>query len=411
MLNANHDGAFTDITDAVFFDVDGDKDQDLYIVHGGNEYQEGNPLLSDLLLCNDGKGNFSRLITPLISHNGSCARPCDFDKDGDIDLFVGSRSVPGFYGLSPESYLLKNDGRGHLTIVEESDIGKAGMVTDAKWFDYDMDGDQDLAITGEWMNIRLYRNENGHFTDVSSQAELEKTSGWWNCIYAGDIDLDGDPDLICGNLGLNSILKASENQPLEMYVNDFDNNGTPDQIICSYENGRSYPFASFDELGKQIPMLRAKYTSYSDFGGKTTEEIFGMNMLQSCLYKSAVTLESCIFINEGNGKFSKAALPGEAQFSPVRGILVKDFNNDSIPDIVLSGNDYSAVPSIGRYDAGFGLFIPGIKGNPMTAFKPSESGLIIKGDARRIITMKIAGKTHLIAGINSDSIRVFRVNQ
>jgi hypothetical protein len=136
-----------------------------------------------------------------------------------------------------------------------------------------------------------------------------------------------------------------------------------------------------------------------------------MNMLQSCLYKSAVTLESCIFINEGNGKFSKAALPGEAQFSPVRGILVKDFNNDSIPDIVLSGNDYSAVPSIGRYDAGFGLFIPGIKGNPMTAFKPSESGLIIKGDARRIITMKIAGKTHLIAGINSDSIRVFRVNQ
>jgi hypothetical protein len=285
------------------------------------------------------------------------------------------------------------------------------MVTDAVWFDYDMDGDQDLAITGEWMNIKIFRNENGHFTDVSSQADLEKTSGWWNCIYSVDIDLDGDRDLICGNLGLNSILKASEKEPLEMYVNDFDNNGTPDQIICSYENGRSYPFASFDELGKQIPMLRAKYTRYSEFGGKTTEEIFGMNMLQSCLHKMAVMLESCIFINEGNGKFSKSVLPGEAQFSPIRGILAKDFNNDSIPDIVLSGNDYSAVPSIGRYDAGFGIFMPGIKGPPLKAFRPSESGLIIKGDSRRMVTMKISGITHVIAAINSDSIQVFRVNQ
>lgn len=214
----------------------------------------------------------------------------------------------------------------------------SGLVTDAVWFDYDMDGDQDLAIVGEWMNIKIYRNENGHFTDVSSEAGLEKTSGWWNCINAADIDLDGDPDLICGNLGLNSILKASEKEPLEMYVNDFDNNGTPDQIICSYENGRSYPFASLDELAKQIPMLRAKYTRYSDFGGKTIEEIFGIRTLQSCLHKSAVSLESCIFINEGNGKFRRLELPGEAQFSPVRGILVKNIRVLKVIWMVTGGN-------------------------------------------------------------------------
>ena len=403
---------FADITDAAFFDADGDGDQDLYIVHGGNELNIGNPVLSDILLINDGKGNFSKGNLPLISHNGSCISPCDFDGDGDIDLFIGSRSVPGAYGLSPFQYLLENDGSGHFTDVTDKralDLKSVGMVTGACWFDYDHDGDMDLAVLGEWMNIHIFRNDKGYFTDITDAAGFGNTSGWWNCIRAADIDGDGNIDLICGNLGLNSLLKASPEEPAEIYINDFDNSGSADQIICTYIDGKSYPIASLDEMGSQITGLKEKYKNYSDFGGKTAVDIFGKEKINQSIVKKAVLFESSLFMNNGNGTFRKVVLPAEAQFSPVRDILSCDLNHDGKVDLILAGNDYAVRPSIGRYDASYGWCLIGDNKGSFKALMPAESGLIIKGDARKIVLLESNGDKYLVAAVNNGNVQLFKL--
>ena len=422
----NENGSFTELdmpvfirerysedVDAVFFDADGDGDLDLYIVRGGNEYPVGDPFLADLLLINNGKGEFSRSAKgslPYMAFNGSCVRAADFDNDGDIDLFVGSRSVPGAYGWSPEHFLLENDGTGRFRDVTEEripEIKQAGMLTDAQWVDYDNDGNEDLIITGEWMKICIYRNENGHFRDVTSSAGLDNTSGWWYCINTFDIDRDGDMDIIGGNLGLNSILKATSAEPVEMYLNDFDNNGMPDQIICYYQEGLSYPVASLDELATQMKGFDKNFPNYSDFAGKTIEAIFSRQVLDQSIKRKAELFESCLFVNNGDGTFSTVKLPLEAQFSPIRSIVTGDFNNDGINDLAVAGNMYSVRPTYGRYDASYGWCLLGEKDYRFKPLFPSESGLKIKGDTRRIITIEVSGKQYLIAAINNDALQVF----
>jgi hypothetical protein len=401
-----------DEVDAAFFDADNDGDQDLYLVRGGNEIPAGNPLLADQLLINNGKGLFSKGLLPMLSHNGSCVRPGDFDGDGDPDLFVGSRSIPGAYGWPPDQFLLENNGHGRFTDVTDersAELKNAGMVTDARWFDYDGDGDLDLAMAGEWMKVTIFRNDNGYFTDVTGKAGLDASSGWWFCLEVADIEGDGDPDLIGGNLGLNSLLKATPKEPLEMYLNDFDNNGTLDQVICSYQNGISYPVASLDELAGQLPYLGKLYARYSDFGGKTVRDIFETKVLQQSILKKAVLLESCIFLNNGKGAFTKFALPKEAQFSPVRDILVQFLNQDSIADIILVGNNYAVRPSLGRYDASYGWCLLGEKQGGFKALLPMESGFSVNGDARRILPFKAGSKSCLVAATNNGEIQVFRV--
>jgi enediyne biosynthesis protein E4 len=404
----------TENIDAAFFDADGDMDLDLYIVRGGNEQPIADPLLEDLLLINDGKGDFKpaeKGSLAFLPSNGSCVRPNDFDRDGDIDLFVGSRSVPGAYGLSPDQLLLENDGKGHFKDVTADRLGSLkniGMVTDAVWMDYDKDGDSDLVLVGEWMNISILRNDNGIFSDATNIAGMGETSGWWNCIKADDIDGDGDMDLIAGNMGLNSILKASVKEPVEMYLNDFDNNGTPDPIICSYENGISYPFASLDELDVQIPGTKKRYPDYSDFGGKTVRDIFGDAAIDKSAIKKAVLFESCIFLNSGDGTFKVEKLPAEAQFCPVRAILVKDIDNDGRKDLVLAGNDYAVNPDYGRYDASYGWCLLA-SDNGYKALMPVKSGLLISGDARKLITVDIKGKHYIVAGVNNGPIDLIQL--
>ena len=402
---------FTDDVDAAFFDADSDGDSDLYIVRGGNELPVGNPFLTDLLLINDGKGGFTRGELPPVSHNGSCVRPCDFDNDGDVDLFIGSRSVPGAYGWSPDQFLFENDGKGHYRNITDSNaegLKNIGMVTDAEWIDFDNDGDHDLVIVGEWMKVCVFRNDSGHFTDVTKSCGLDETSGWRNCIHIADVDLDGDEDLIAGNLGLNSILKASVKEPVEMYLNDFDNNGSLDQVICSFQEGTSYPVASLDDLAGQITGLNKKYPVYSDFGGKTPLDIFGKNLLDQSIVKKSVLFESCLFINNGNGIFEIRKLPVMAQFSPVRDIMASDFNLDGNMDLILAGNDYAVRPSYGRYDASYGWCLLSDTAHNYRTLMPVESGLKIRGDARKILPVKIAGKQYLVAGVNNGNLLIFQ---
>jgi hypothetical protein len=404
----------TEDTDAAFFDADGDGDADLYIVRGGNEVPSGDPMLADRLLFNMGEGVFTPGGTgslPYIASNGSCVNPADFDDDGDLDLFVGSRSLPGAYGSVPDQYLLENRGDGKFQDVADTrarGLQKAGMVTDACWMDYDLDGDADLVVVGEWMNVTVFRNDQGFFNDITDDAGLGETSGWWNCIKAADIDLDGDMDLIAGNLGLNSILKASLREPVEMYIYDFDNDGSPDPVICSHHEGRSYPVASLDQLAAQINGLKKKFPRYSDFGGKTVEEIFGRAKLEKSEYRKAVLFKSSVFLNNGEGFFEIHPLPGEAQFSPVRDIMIHDFTGDGLQDLVLVGNNYSVRPSFGRYDATYGWFLPGEPGNRFGVQRPVESGLIIKGDARRIHPVSIGNDNILVAAVNNGDILLFR---
>lgn len=406
---------YTEDIDAVLFDADGDGDLDLYIIRGGNEVSIGNPLLADRLLINNGKGEFNlcaKGALPFMAYNGSCVRPCDFDGDGDLDLFIGSRSVPGAYGWSPDQFLLENNGQGIFKDVTEDKLNgqkNVGMVTDASWIDYDGDGDQDLLMVGEWMKVSIYRNDDGHFTDVTKIAGLDETSGWWNSIQVADVDSDGDLDFIGGNLGLNSMLKASTKEPVEMYLNDFDNSGSFDQVICSYENGISYPVASLDQLAKQIAGIEKKYPNYSDFGGKTANDIFGKNILNQSLVKRVELLKSCLFLNNGDGTFKTNELPKLAQFSPIRDILVRDINLDGTMDFVLVGNDYAVRPSYGRYDAGFGWCLLGENDSDYHTLMPVESGLAINGDARKILPIKIMGKDYLVAAVNNGDLQIFKL--
>ncbi|HUX55895.1 MAG TPA: VCBS repeat-containing protein [Bacteroidales bacterium] len=403
---------FTEDVDAALFDADRDGDLDIYIVRGGNEVSVNNPLLADRLLINDGKGEFTIGTIPFMANNGSCVQPCDFDGDGDLDLFVGSRSVPGAYGWSPDQFLLENDGYGVFKDVTDNRMNglkNTGMVTDATWMDYDQDGDPDLVLVGEWMKVCIYRNDNGIFTDVTSSVGLDETSGWWNCIYVADVDLDGDLDLIGGNLGLNSLLKASKNEPVEMYLKDLDNNGSLDQIICSFQEGISYPVASLDDLASQIAGFEKKFPDYSDFGEKTVKDIFDKNTLDQSIIKRAVLFESCLFMNNGDGTFKIVKLPTVAQFSPVRDILVSDFDKDGNMDIVLAGNDYSAIPYIGRYDASYGWCLLGDISHRYSALMPVKSGLNIEGDARKVRLIRVSGKQYLVAAVNNGDLQIFQL--
>jgi hypothetical protein len=308
--------------------------------------------------------------------------------------------------------LLENNGKGQFSDITASalrELKNIGMVTDAIWLDYDRDGDKDLILAGEWMNISILKNDGGIFTDATTAARLDVTSGWWNCIYAADVDLDGDMDLVGGNLGLNSVLKASEKEPVEMYLNDFDNNGTIDPVLCSYEDGISYPFASLDELSDQIDGIKKKFPNYSDFGGKTVAEILGKEAIGKSLVKKAVLFESCVFINNGDGTFKTEKLPVQAQFSPIRDLIVKDFDSDGINDIVTIGNDYWASPSIGRYDASYGWFLKGQKDCKFTALTPVNSGLLIKGDGRKIRPLMSKRNQFLISAVNNGKLQTFQL--
>ncbi len=400
--------------DAAFFDADGDGDQDLYVVSAGNEFWGDSEALRDRLYLNDGRGNFTRAHgrLPDVFANGSCVVPGDFDGDGDIDLFVGSRVVARSYGTIPRSHLLRNDGTGRfedVTAEVAPGLAEAGMVSSAAWVDHDGDGQLDLVLVGEWMPVRIFRQVAGRFVDRSAESGLSATSGWWNVVGAVDLRGTGRQDLVLGNLGLNSYVRASTEEPARLYIHDFAQNGSLAQLLTFYKHGVSYPLAGRDELVRQMPRLRSRYASYEDFGASRIEDIFPASELRKAEVREARLFASSIALNEGGGAFAVQPLPTEAQFAPIYAILAEDFDSDGHVDLLVAGNFHGVTPVRGRYDASYGLLLRGGGDGRFAPVDLTASGLLIEGQVRDMKLLRHASGTRLIVvARNDDALRFLR---
>jgi hypothetical protein len=399
---------------SIFFDVDGDADLDLYVCSGGSEFSNTSTALIDRLYINDGRGNFtkSQQVLPTSKfESSSTVKASDYDQDGDQDLFVGIRLQAFSYGGPMNGYILNNDGKGkfkNVTNETAPELKNVGMITDGIWADVDGDNDQDLLVIGEYMPIKVFINDSGIFKDGTHQAGLTKTNGWWNCIEGSDLDNDGDIDFVVGNHGLNSRFKASVEKPVCMYVNDFDQNGTVEQIICAYNGTKSYPLALRHDLVKQIPALKKKYLKYESFKDQTITDIFPNDLVQKSMKLDVYELATSLLINDGSGKFTLKHLPVDAQISPVYGIEIMDVENDGSKDLLLGGNLYGAKPEVGRYDASYGILLKGDGEGNFRGVASKKSGLKMDGEIRDIITIKTENGDLILAARNNDSILTFK---
>jgi hypothetical protein len=398
---------------AVFFDANGDGHPDLYVVTGGTEFSDAAQPLEDRLYLNDGKGNFRKAVgaLPPLTLSGSRVAAADFDGDGAIDLFVGGRSIPGRYGLDPQSVLLRNDGHGKFTDVTDKaapGLSHVGMVTDAIWKDIDGDGRPDLIIVGEWMPITIFHNA-GHGKLVKMNVPgLEKSNGWWNRIIAGDFTGHGRVDFIVGNLGLNTRLQANAKEPVTMYVKDFAHNGFVQQIISYYNKGKAYPLALRDDLIRSLPFLKDRYPTYKDYASQTMADVFSQKDLSDAVVKNAYTFATTLVRNNGDGTFTMVPLPLEAQIAPIYGILAADIDGDGKADLLMAGNFDGVKPDIGKMSAGYGLYLSGDGKGHFTPVKELESGFFVPGQARDIQRVRTRKGNIYVVSRNNDRPLIFR---
>ncbi len=403
---------------AIFFDADGDKDVDLYVVSGGNEYQEGALLLQDRLYENKGQGKFIKNNNGLPEFNvsGSKVRASDYDLDGDLDLFVGGRQTPGKYPIAPDSYLLRNDSRNDL--IKFSDVTdevapvlrSMGMVTDAEWVDIDGDELTDLVIVGEWMPVRVLKNQGDYFEDITAPSGLSREVGWWFDIVSADFDRDGDMDLVAGNLGLNYKYKASEAAPFEIYAKDFDNNGSLDIVLGYHNSGNLYPLRGRECTSNQMPFVKEKFPSYDAFGKATLREVFGVESLEQAVHHQATNFATSYLENQGSGTFKLRPLVNSAQLSSVNSILVEDYNGDGYLDLVIAGNMYGAEVETPRNDAGVGLYLQGDGKGAFQAVSPGQSNLFISGEVKDAGFVRLPGKrSGMLFAKNNDFVQMVEI--
>ncbi|HLI94128.1 MAG TPA: VCBS repeat-containing protein, partial [Puia sp.] len=400
------DSAFEDV-DACIADVNHDGKPDLVVASGGGEVYGTDPHLAPRVYLNDGRGHFTKDSTAFDSLyvNASTVLACDVNGDGLPDLFIGGRSVPYDYGKIPRSCLLLNDGRGHFTDVTDKyapGLSHIGMVTRGIWFDLDQDGRKDLILSLEWGGIVAFMNRNGSFV----KKELTGRRGWWNFILPVDLNHDGHTDLIAGNQGLNSKLKATEQEPVRMYYYDFDGNGKKEQVLTYYLDGQEIPFPTMAELEQQMPSLKKKYLYAGDFAKASLPDIFTSGMLEKADTFTADYFPNAVLMAQGNGAYAAKALPWEAQLSPYRDAIVVNANDDSLPDILLVGNYYENTIQMGRNDADFGTILVN-RGNGSFSAEPIN-GLAIKGEVRHISRIRIGGKEAFVLARNNDSAMVIR---
>lgn len=405
---------------ALFFDADNDKDLDLYVVHGGNEYLDGSPEFQDILYLNDGKANFEPALKALPRMLGSkqAIAASDFDLDGDLDLFVGGRGKSGYFPQASRSYILRNDSQDgkilftNATKEVSEQLQFPGMVTAAAWTDLDKDKFPELVIAGEWMPVMIFKNSNGKLTNQLAGTNANSLYGLWSAVHVADIDDDGDPDILLGNSGTNNQYKPSEEEPMTIHVSDFDGNGNIDPIVCYYIQGKSYPLASRDELLDQIPVLKKKYIKYADYADATLETIFSNEQLaKTTVYKCTET-RSITLINNGSLNFSKKLLPPEVQFSKVNSFITDDLDGDEKMDIVITGNSFTNRTQFGDNDASLGIVMKGKGAGVFETLSPSASGLFADGDVRAVALIKDAMHTKkLIIVKNNDAVQILTIQQ
>jgi len=400
-------------TDAVFFDANADGFLDLFVSSGGNETGFGAPDLADRLYLNDGKGKFKKAEDYGLSglrNSTSVVKILDVNSDGFLDLFVGSRVVPFAYGVRPDSFILLNDGKGNfhdITAQVAQGLKEVGMVTDAAVVDYDGDGNQDLVLIGEWMAPTFFRNTGGKFEKIE-MPEMESYKGWYQTIEVGDFNKDGKPDFVLGNHGLNTKFKATSDNPVRMFVNDFDQNGSIDHLFTQKEGEKHIPYTLKHDLERQIPSIKKRFLKYSAYNDKYLEEIFSPQEMENSIIHEVNYLSSSIFINQGNGKFQVTALPRMTQRSSMYTILITDVNADGVEDLVMGGNLRGAKPEVGQYDASYGEVLIG-KGDGTFEYMPNrEHGLKLDGDIRDLHSLEIKGQRMLQVVRNNAAVEFWK---
>lgn len=412
---------FEEDMDCIFFDADNDGDADLLVTSGDVLYEEGSDYYKPRFYKNDGKGNFTLQEDALpanVKTIAGCVTTGDYDGDGDLDIFIGGR-VSKTYPVAPKSFLLQNNN-GVFTDVTEKvcpALVTPGMVTAAAWTDFDNDKQIDLVIAGEWMPIRFFKNDKGILKEVTDNTGLTDINGMWRSLEAVDIDNDGDIDLVAGNYGWNNEYRVSGDTPMELFASDMDGNGSIDPIPFYYIKGKdgkrhSYPAISRGMFASQVPAIKKQFLLNSDYANASFDAVFKGKSKESMLSLYCNEMSSCYFENVGNGKFIKHILPVEAQFAPVNAILVDDFDNDGYKDILLAGNEYQTEVMTGRYDASYGLFLKGDSKGGFQPVPPVKSGFIIKGDVKDMSLLQLSnGEKIVLAAVNDDSLRVFRINR
>lgn len=398
-------------TDALFFDADLDGDDDLYVVSGGSDFTGKDIALQDRLYLNNGNGKLmpANRQLPKMLTSGATVTAADIDQDGDMDLFVGGRLVPGRYPLPPRSYLLQNDGKGYFTDISSTycpSLAESGMITDAQFVQLNDDALPDLIVVGEWMPVRIFYNQQGKELREQVIPNLVHTSGWWNTLHATDLDQDGDTDFLLGNFGKNNLYCVSEDQPARLIYKDFDNNGSIDPIFTHYLRGKEVFAYSKDELLGQINSLKKKFPDYQSFARTPPYEYFTPEQLKGADTLKAELLESVSLINEA-GNFIVYPLPVEAQFSPVYAINTTDINGDQFPDPLLAGNQTLGRVSTGRYDASFGILLSGQAENSFKVVEPSMAGLRLRGDVRGILNLSFGEKQYFLIARSDSSPVVY----
>ena len=401
--------------DAIFFDADSDRDMDLYVASGSNEFAVGSPLYKDRLYINEGGGKFSDGSNriPALTFSKGVVRAADIDGDGDQDLFIGGRQVPGYYGKSERSAILINDKGKFVDRTKEAcpEMSTAiGMISSATFVDLDKDRDLDLVVVGEWMSPMIFVNEAGKFKNETSKFGLENLRGWWNVIVSEDVDGDGDQDLIAGNLGMNTKFKASIEKPFKVFLKDFDDNGSWDIYLGSYDrDGKYYPVRGRQCSSEQMPFIKEKYKTYNEFASHSIDDILE-GMKEGAIIKDVTEFHSGIFINEGNA-FSFKPFNNMDQIAPIYDFIVYDVNKDGYKDIIYGGNYYNREIETTRSDAGVGgILLNDAKGN----FKhvPSkQTGLKLTQDLRKLRFVKSGPYDLMLAGFNNSNLKAYLLGQ
>ncbi|MBI1782058.1 MAG: VCBS repeat-containing protein [Sphingobacteriales bacterium] len=412
LMQIDTNGFNTEDMGLLLFDADNDGDLDLYAASGSDEYLANTNKYQDRLFVNNGNGKFlpDTLALPVNYTSKSCVKACDFDNDGDLDLFIGGRCLPGKYPSAVSSFIYRNDSKDgkikftDITATAAKDLQNIGMVCDAIWTDFDNDGATDLIVVGEWMPVTFFKNVNGKFENISAQTGINNQTGWWNSIAGGDFDNDGDIDYIVGNLGENSFFRTSEQYPVKLYAKDFDNNNSLDVIMTVFlkdknQNGVLKEFTAMNrnDIIGQLPVLRKKFLQYKAFADADINQIFTEAERKGATVLQANNFKSCYLQNDGHGKFSLHALPALAQIAPLNGFVVDDFNGDGNLDVAACGNDYGNEVTNGRYDALDGLILLGDGTGNFKTQKIAESGFFVPFDAKALVKLKGANNNYLLA--------------